>query len=437
MNPGICYLYEYKNDQKLRNVGFMKVTPHYHACILQINVRGVPVKNQDFVSLLTFYEKDSGIIAKPVEKLPCGDKSIYARLSVDESVFPEGRTLAEMGGFLLQTEAGQYYAAFTDNLPFNTASIRPWEAAPEPVMEAESLGGCPCILPNDEAAEETSVVNLEMSLDTEMAVEKAAPHASNYESAIQDDSTIQRNYDTDRENPPENRNNHGNGNYPNFGNYLNNDSNSNLERFPSNEIDLNDLNRENLLLNENDSVQENLPVIENDSGQEHLPAAENNSRQENLPGNGNIPDLENTPVNIPYPARDSAPQPESFPVPEYMPENAPSPEPVSVPEPEPQSRETVHKIQRSDLSMLPRRCWNLANNSFLMHGYHNYHHLLLVEEDGHFWLGVPGIYAPREARAAELFGFPQFTQTYTSQLDLSSDECEDSEKFGYWCRFIR
>lgn len=218
---------------------------------------------------------------------------------------------------------------------------------------------------------------------------------------------------------------------------MNNDSNSNLERFPSNEIDLNDLNRENLLLNENDSVQENLPVIENDSGQEHLPAAENNSRQENLPGNGNIPDLENTPVNIPYPARDSAPQPESFPVPEYMPENAPSPEPVSVPEPEPQSRETVHKIQRSDLSMLPRRCWNLANNSFLMHGYHNYHHLLLVEEDGHFWLGVPGIYAPREARAAELFGFPQFTQTYTSQLDLSSDECEDSKKFGYWCRFIR
>ena len=72
-----------------------------------------------------------------------------------------------------------------------------------------------------------------------------------------------------------------------------------------------------------------------------------------------------------------------------------------------------------------------------MHGYHNYNHLLLVEEDGHFWLGVPGIYAPREARAAELFGFPQFTQTYTNQLELDEEERDESEKFGYWCRYIR
>lgn len=48
----------------------------------------------------------------------------------------------------------------------------------------------------------------------------------------------------------------------------------------------------------------------------------------------------------------------------------------------------------------------------LLHGYHNYHHLLLLEEDEHQWLGVPGIYSPREAHAAELFGFPQFTREY-------------------------
>lgn len=72
-----------------------------------------------------------------------------------------------------------------------------------------------------------------------------------------------------------------------------------------------------------------------------------------------------------------------------------------------------------------------------MHGYHNYHHLMLVELGGHYWLGVPGVYSPREAQAAELFGFPQFTKSQVEQMTLNSDEKDDSEEFGYWCRYMR
>ncbi len=145
---------------------------------------------------------------------------------------------------------------------------------------------------------------------------------------------------------------------------------------------------------------------------------------------------------------------------------------------------TVRKIQRRELTCLPRHYWNLANNSFLLHGYYNYNHLLLVEEDGHYWLGVPGIYDPKEAHAAELFGFSKFTSfllhgyynynhlllveedghywlgvpgiydpkeahaaelfgfskftdAYNQQLELSDDECSIQGTFGYWCRFLR
>ncbi|WP_207657692.1 DUF6128 domain-containing protein [Faecalicatena contorta] len=98
--------------------------------------------------------------------------------------------------------------------------------------------------------------------------------------------------------------------------------------------------------------------------------------------------------------------------------------------------ENVRKIQRSELSVLPRRYWNIANNSFLMHGYHNYHHLMLVESDGHYWIGVPGVYTPREARAAELFGFPQFTKSHVEHLNLTSDERDESDNFGHWCRYM-
>lgn len=97
---------------------------------------------------------------------------------------------------------------------------------------------------------------------------------------------------------------------------------------------------------------------------------------------------------------------------------------------------TIQKIHHSDLKILPKKCWNLANNSFLLHGYHNYHHLLLIEENGHYQLGVPGVYDIREARAAEIFGFPEFINAYNDQLELSPDECNTQENFGYWCHYI-
>ena len=96
----------------------------------------------------------------------------------------------------------------------------------------------------------------------------------------------------------------------------------------------------------------------------------------------------------------------------------------------------VKKIQRSDLSILPRKFWHLANNSFLLHGCRNYGHLLLIEENERLWLGVPGIYDPHEARAADLFGFPRFTRSYAAAADLSENERNDSSDFGHWCRCV-
>ena len=69
---------------------------------------------------------------------------------------------------------------------------------------------------------------------------------------------------------------------------------------------------------------------------------------------------------------------------------------------------TYEKIQRQELSRLPRKEWRIANNSFLLHGFYNYHHLLYIEEDGKTWVGVPGIFHEKEQEAAKAFGFPEF-----------------------------
>lgn len=97
----------------------------------------------------------------------------------------------------------------------------------------------------------------------------------------------------------------------------------------------------------------------------------------------------------------------------------------------------VRKIQRKDMVCLPRCEWRHANNSFLIHGYYNYHHLILTVRDDRLKLGVPGVYHPQEEKAAESFGFPEFIPAEELNLKLTDEEKNDREKFGYWCRNIR
>ena len=94
------------------------------------------------------------------------------------------------------------------------------------------------------------------------------------------------------------------------------------------------------------------------------------------------------------------------------------------------------KIKRQDISKLVRREWHLANNSFLLHGYYNYHHLAFIQEDVDLYLGVPGMYCEKERRAAQAFGFPRFVRYEDDMMTLSDAEKEECPDFGYWCRQV-
>jgi len=102
----------------------------------------------------------------------------------------------------------------------------------------------------------------------------------------------------------------------------------------------------------------------------------------------------------------------------------------------PPNTRRYEKIQRQDLSRLPRREWRLANNSFLLHGFYNYHHLLYIEEDDKVWIGVPGIYHEKEKAAANAFGFSEFQRLTDMELELSDEEKNTYDDFGYWCRRV-
>lgn len=69
-------------------------------------------------------------------------------------------------------------------------------------------------------------------------------------------------------------------------------------------------------------------------------------------------------------------------------------------------------INPSDFVLFPSKFYKAVNNSFLLHGYYNYNHLILarMEHRGEviYYIGVPGNYYDREKQVAVMFGFESF-----------------------------
>jgi hypothetical protein len=91
---------------------------------------------------------------------------------------------------------------------------------------------------------------------------------------------------------------------------------------------------------------------------------------------------------------------------------------------------TYERIEITDIRRLPKRNWHLCSNSFLVHGFFNYHYLILktVEQEGQAmrFLGVPGLYEQQERMMALLFGFPEFEAAQPDDADRAN------VTFGYW-----
>ncbi len=277
MNSGTFYLYEYENNKRRRNVGFIKTTRHYRSCILQIHAAGIPAGNGASLELYAFFRSGQDLTAEQIAVLNCFRRNIAARLPIAESSFPEGRSLAQIDGFLIC-------------LPGNRHPLF-WMAS-------------------------------DLFFDVDIS----------------------------------------------------------RMRIPSREPSRTDIRA----AEKPETPAQNVVSVQSET-LAHTEA----------------------PIQTETPAQTEAPAPSS-----------------------------AEKIQRSDIARLPRRFWPLANNSFLLHGYHNYNHLMLIEEGGRTWLGVPGIYAPQEARAADLFGFPRFTRSFAAFPELAAEERSDSSDFGHWCRCV-
>lgn len=90
------------------------------------------------------------------------------------------------------------------------------------------------------------------------------------------------------------------------------------------------------------------------------------------------------------------------------------------------------RMQLNDLHEFPKKYWYIGNNSFLLHGFFNYRHIIFgeMEERGEkrYFIGVPGVFMNQERIMAAMFGFPEFRTAKTTEYKTGN--------FGYWYRII-
>ncbi|MCI9211012.1 MAG: hypothetical protein HFI83_10105 [Eubacterium sp.] len=90
------------------------------------------------------------------------------------------------------------------------------------------------------------------------------------------------------------------------------------------------------------------------------------------------------------------------------------------------------RLQLNDLQEFPKKYWYLGNNSFLLHGFFNYRHIIFgmteEEEKKEFFVGVPGVFLNQERIMATMFGFPEFRTAKSAKYKTGN--------FGYWYRII-
>ena len=101
---------------------------------------------------------------------------------------------------------------------------------------------------------------------------------------------------------------------------------------------------------------------------------------------------------------------------------------------------TYISLTPKDFIILRKEYQQLVNNSFLLHGYYNYRHLILGKEEGQegdiYYLGVPGTYYDREKMVAVMFGFEGFEASGREEAAKESGFAMPPGTFGYYMKRV-
>ena len=384
MKRFIRYLYEYQQGKRLRNVGFVKAEQGEDDCTLHIHGKGLHMKGERQLALYLFYEDNgecTGIYQGTVDNVnPAINYRLY--YTKEDVIVPEHFRM--INGIILESETGRRYAAVWNDSPVDVGHMR--VQRPEDVPRTADKNTPPEDMPEGIAAGGRMT---------------EPPEGMMPEGITSEGITSGRRMTG----PPEGITSGRRMTEPSEGMMPEGLVSSERMTEPLAEAMPEEIVPEEEYFPEEDGLAEEPYIGETEQ-------TDTVQRMDTLQGVNAV--RGENPLPLENPSQDDCGEQTSA-----------------------KGRFQCTKIQRNDLARLPRCEWKWANNSFLLHGYYNYHHLALINDGEKFRLGVPGIYHPQEAKAASTFGFMEFIPYEDMNMDLTDDEKSSQEQFGYWCRPVK
>ena len=123
MKPGVYYLYEYHNDQKTRNVGFLKISQQSSGFFIQICSRGIPVLHNENAILSALHASDKLFYFFKLIPLTCENHAITGKFEISQDLFDNQHPFHSICGFLIELPNHSLIAATEDDILFSPSLL--------------------------------------------------------------------------------------------------------------------------------------------------------------------------------------------------------------------------------------------------------------------------------------------------------------------------
>ena len=382
----ICYLYEYQDGHKGANVGYVKLGKRGEQCRVLIQMRRADLATLPQAAL--FQQEKTGVLLIPIGVMRDNNGSMKGQYEGNvDNLAGTGLSLDDVHGVLVYVEEGHYFASTWNLEQIDARQLRWWQGDQhEDAGKAEAL---------PEGGSETSqdmVVSSDRSSETPQNMVISADRSSEtlqnmVASADRSSETLQNmvaSADSSNE-APQNM-------------VVSSDRSSET---PQNEVASSDSSNETpqRFADHLASAQAGISRKPENASMERC------SRSAEVTGQSICGSCPFQRKELDYGKKMLL----TFPVMRPFGERYPG---------------QCVRIEPQDIGCLPMRMWSLSGNPFLMQGYFQYRHLIFMEWEKGYVIGVPGIYSNMMQSKAENAGFREFIAI------CGQKNCRGA--FGYW-----
>ena len=382
----ICYLYEYQDGHKGANVGYVKLEKRGEQCRVLIQMRRADLATLPQAAL--FQQEKTGVLLIPIGVMRDNNGSMKGQYEGNvDNLAGTGLSLDDVHGVLVYVEEGHYFASTWNLEQIDARQLRWWQGDQhEDAGKAEAL---------PEGGSETSqdmVVSSDRSSETPQNMVISADRSSEtlqnmVASADRSNETLQNmvvSSDSSNE-APQNM-------------VVSSDRSSET---PQNEVASSDSSNETpqRFADHLASAQAGISRKPENASMERC------SRSAEVTGQSICGSCPFQRKELDYGKKMLL----TFPVMRPFGERYPG---------------QCVRIEPQDIGCLPMRMWSLSGNPFLMQGYFQYRHLIFMEWEKGYVIGVPGIYSNMMQSKAENAGFREFIAI------CGQKNCRGA--FGYW-----